>query len=76
MITITKELLAQWITELDRQPHRSLKEERYLLVMKMLYAVYGQEPVGLHHGRTAAGWRAEALLQKATAEQLRGMLQK
>ncbi|QHJ79624.1 MAG: hypothetical protein [Caudoviricetes sp.] len=31
---VTKESLAQWIAELESQPHLSLKEERYLAVMK------------------------------------------
>lgn len=33
---VTKESLAQWIAELESQPHLSLKEERYLAVMKEL----------------------------------------
>lgn len=36
MTTVTKESLAQWIAELESQPHLSLKEERYLAVMKEL----------------------------------------
>ncbi len=36
MKDITKESLAQWIAELESQPHLSLKEERYLAVMKAL----------------------------------------
>jgi len=31
---VTKESLAQWIAELESQPHLSLREERYLAVMK------------------------------------------
>lgn len=31
---VNKESLAQWIAELESQPHLSLKEERYLAVMK------------------------------------------
>lgn len=31
---VTKESLAQWIAELESQPHLSLREERYLVVMK------------------------------------------
>lgn len=33
---VTKESLAQWIAELESQPHLSLKEERYLAIMKDL----------------------------------------
>jgi len=33
---VTKESLAQWIAELESQPHLSLKEERYLAVMTEL----------------------------------------
>ena len=33
---VTKESLAQWIAELESQPHLSLKEERYLAVCKRL----------------------------------------
>ena len=36
MAEITKESLAQWIAELESQPHLSLKEERYLAVMREL----------------------------------------
>lgn len=36
MAEVTKESLAQWIAELESQPHLSLKEERYLAVMKGL----------------------------------------
>lgn len=32
----TKESLEKWIAELESQPHLSLKEERYLAVMKEL----------------------------------------
>ncbi len=34
MKVVTKESLAQWIAELESQPHLSLREERYLAVMK------------------------------------------
>ncbi len=34
MKEVTKESLAQWIAELESQPHLSLREERYLAVMK------------------------------------------
>lgn len=33
MTQVTKESLAQWIAELESQPHLSLKEDRYLAVM-------------------------------------------
>lgn len=33
-VTVTKESLAQWIAEMESQPHLSLKEERYLAIMK------------------------------------------
>lgn len=36
MTQVTKESLAQCIAELESQPHLSLKEERYLAVMKEL----------------------------------------
>ena len=36
MTTVTKESLAQWIAELESQPHLSLKEEKYLAVCKQL----------------------------------------
>ena len=36
---VTKESLAQWIAELESQPHLSIKEERYLAVMKQLEAL-------------------------------------
>jgi len=34
--TVTKESLAQWIAELELQPHLSLREERWLAVCKEL----------------------------------------
>ncbi len=36
MKDVTTESLAQWIDELESQPHLSLREERYLAVMKDL----------------------------------------
>lgn len=36
MKEVTKESLAQWIAELESQPHLSLREERYLAVCKRL----------------------------------------
>lgn len=36
MKDITTEQLAQWIAELESQPHLSLREERYLAVLKRL----------------------------------------
>lgn len=71
MAEVTKESLAQWIAELESQLHLSLKEERYLAVMKDLERLRLQNGLGLHCGRTAAGWRAEALLQKQLVENLR-----
>lgn len=41
---VTKESLAQWIAELESQPHLSLKEERYMAVMRQLLSVHTQEP--------------------------------
>ena len=38
MKDITKESLAQWIAELESQPHLSLREERYLAVCKELHS--------------------------------------
>lgn len=36
MTVVTKESLEKWVAELESQPHLSLKEERYLAVMKEL----------------------------------------
>lgn len=79
---ITKDELAAMIATLESQPHLSLKEERYLAVMKeleeawkelvdMAVAYEGLAKDGFYWGRTADGWRAEALLQKQLVENLR-----
>ena len=54
---VTKESLAQWIAELESQPHLSLREERYLAVMKKCMDYIGD----CHHVwiRGLAGFRCE-----------------
>ncbi len=42
MVNVTKESLAQWIAELESQPHLSLREERYLAVMKFAQTAEAQ----------------------------------
>lgn len=42
---VTKESLALWIAELESQPHLSLREERYLAVMKYANSVFVPEDI-------------------------------
>lgn len=52
-VTITKESLAQWIAELESQPHLSLREERYLAVMKELRLQQGLSSLGFKRNRNS-----------------------